>query len=62
MEVLNQIQHAVLCGNINAGGRLVEQEYLWLLSQRSGDQHSLLLAPRQMSEGRVPMVLHPYIL
>ena len=58
MQPLNQIEHAVLRRDIDAGGRFVEQEHLRLLRQRPRDEDPLLLPAGKMPQGRLPVIVH----
>ena len=40
----------LLIGQIDTGGGLVEQQYVWLACQRAGDQGALLLTAREVGD------------
>ena len=50
MQMRNEFNDVVLGGDIEAGGRLIEQEHFRLLGQGPRNEYPLLLAAGQMAE------------
>lgn len=61
MEVLDQFDDVMLGSDIQSSRRFIQQEHLRLLSQRSGNEHALLLTAREVPECRVFMRIHSYV-
>ena len=52
LEPAQRVGEGLLVGQVDAGGRLVEEEQLGLAGQRAGDQHPLLLAAGERGRRR----------
>src|SRR5438067_12677365 len=61
METANELEDAVLCGDVDAGGRFTQEQDLWLLCECPGDEDPLLLTSGEVTERRVLEVEHPDI-
>ncbi len=59
--MLHQLDDVVLRRDIQSSRRLVEQQYIWLLGQRSGDEDPLLLSSGEVAQRAVSMPLHPHV-
>ena len=58
MKVLDELDHIVLGGDIQAGRRLIQYQDLGLLGQRPGNEDPLLLAAGQMTQRIIFVSLH----
>jgi hypothetical protein len=61
VEVDEQVEHLDLVGDVEVGGRLVEQEHVGVLRERHGDPDPLALAARQLvdpSSGELEAARH----
>ena len=56
VEVDEQVEHLDLVGEVEVGGRLVEQQQVGALGQRHGDPHALALAAGQLVDRPVGQV------
>ena len=50
LEPAERVGERLLVGQVDAGGRLVEEEQVGLAGQRPGDQHALLLAAGELGD------------
>jgi hypothetical protein len=58
MQLLDQLHHAMLRGEVQSGRRLVQQENSGLLRQRPRDEHPLLLSTGKRPQGGFSVMIH----